>query len=95
MASSPATNGIASHPVVADEQWLEARRKLLAREKELTHLHDQVARERRALPWRRVATDYVFDTTAGRRERDVPHKMEWVRHHDRYEAAPRSAQFDR
>jgi predicted dithiol-disulfide oxidoreductase (DUF899 family) len=22
----------------------------------------------------------------GRSERDVPHKMEWVRHHDRYEA---------
>lgn len=67
MASRTATDGIAGHPVVADEQWLEARRKLLAREKELTHLHDQVARERRALPWRRVATDYVFDTTAGRR----------------------------
>jgi predicted dithiol-disulfide oxidoreductase (DUF899 family) len=24
----------------------------------------------------------------GRAERDVPHKMEWVRHHDRYESAP-------
>jgi hypothetical protein len=24
----------------------------------------------------------------GRGERDVPHKMEWVRHHDRYESAP-------
>jgi predicted dithiol-disulfide oxidoreductase (DUF899 family) len=24
----------------------------------------------------------------GRDERDVPNKMEWVRHHDRYEPAP-------
>jgi predicted dithiol-disulfide oxidoreductase (DUF899 family) len=27
-------------------------------------------------------------TPEGRDERDVPHKMEWVRHHDRYEPAP-------
>jgi predicted dithiol-disulfide oxidoreductase (DUF899 family) len=29
-------------------------------------------------------------TPQGRNERDVPHKMEWVRHHDRYdpEASP-------
>jgi len=27
----------------------------------------------------------------GRGERDVPHKMEWVRHHDRYEPQPAPA----
>ena len=54
-------------PVVSDERWVEARRSLLAREKELTHLHDQVARERRTLPWRRIEKDYVFDTPAGKR----------------------------
>jgi predicted dithiol-disulfide oxidoreductase (DUF899 family) len=27
-------------------------------------------------------------TPQGRGERDVPHKMEWVRHHDRYASAP-------
>ena len=58
---------LAEHPVVSDERWLEARRQLLEREKELTRLHDQVARERRALPWRRVTADYIFDTTQGRR----------------------------
>lgn len=57
----------ANHPVVSDEGWLEARKQLLAREKELTHLHDQIARERRALPWRRVTADYVFDTVEGKR----------------------------
>lgn len=42
------------------EAWLQARRALLAREKELTRMRDQVARERRALPWVRVEEDYVF-----------------------------------
>jgi len=56
-----------NHPVVSREQWLVQRRQLLAREKELTRLHDQVARERRALPWVRVHKDYVFDTPEGRR----------------------------
>jgi predicted dithiol-disulfide oxidoreductase (DUF899 family) len=27
-------------------------------------------------------------TPKGRDEREVPHKMEWVRHHDRYDAVP-------
>src|SRR6185369_7027326 len=35
--------------------------------KELVHLRDEIARARRALPWERVAKDYVFDTPAGRR----------------------------
>ena len=43
-----------AHATVSRQQWLAERRKLLAREKELTHLHDQVARERRALPWVRM-----------------------------------------
>lgn len=53
--------------IASDAQWTEARLRLLAREKELTQLHDQVAGERRALPWRRVTKDYVFDTPDGRR----------------------------
>ncbi len=57
----------ANHPVVSHDDWLAQRRELLAREKELTRLGDQVARERRALPWVRVAKDYVFDTPDGPR----------------------------
>jgi predicted dithiol-disulfide oxidoreductase (DUF899 family) len=56
-----------NHPVVTRDQWLAERKALLAREKELTHLGDQVARERRALPWVRIDKDYVFDTPEGRR----------------------------
>lgn len=55
------------HRVVDDARWTEARLQLLAREKELTHLRDQLANDRRALPWRRVAKDYTFDTPQGQR----------------------------
>src|SRR3954471_2005893 len=55
------------HPVVSSDQWVAERKKLLAREKELTQLRDQIARERRALPWERVEKEYVFDSTQGRR----------------------------
>jgi len=53
--------------VVSREVWLEARRALLAREKEATHLRDRVNQERQALPWVKVEKDYVFDTPTGRR----------------------------
>ncbi|HEY8605947.1 MAG TPA: thioredoxin family protein [Noviherbaspirillum sp.] len=55
------------HPVVSRDQWIAARKSLLAREKALTRLGDQIARERRALPWVRIDKDYVFDTPDGRR----------------------------
>jgi predicted dithiol-disulfide oxidoreductase (DUF899 family) len=56
-----------NRPVVSREQWLAERRKLLAREKELTHLRDQIAGERRALPWVRVDKAYTFDAPEGAR----------------------------
>jgi predicted dithiol-disulfide oxidoreductase (DUF899 family) len=55
------------HSVVSNERWLAERKTLLAREKELLRLHDQIAQERRALPWVRIDKDYTFDTTEGRR----------------------------
>ena len=58
----------APHPVVSPDEWLAQRKILLARERELTHLRDQVARERRALPWVRVEKDYVFETPEGPRK---------------------------
>ncbi|AXQ27789.1 DUF899 domain-containing protein [Solimonas sp. K1W22B-7] len=67
MDSIVADNSFAHHPVVSQEQWIAARKALLLREKELTRLGDQVARERRALPWVRMEKDYVFDTPEGPR----------------------------
>jgi predicted dithiol-disulfide oxidoreductase (DUF899 family) len=58
---------LVNHPIVSSERWVSERKELLAREKELTRLHDQIARERRALPWERVEKDYVFDAPEGRR----------------------------
>jgi predicted dithiol-disulfide oxidoreductase (DUF899 family) len=55
------------HAVVSRDDWLTARRDLLKAEKELTHLRDEVARERLALPWVRMDRQYVFDTLAGPR----------------------------
>jgi len=61
-------NAPLSHPVVPRERWLAERQQLLAREKELTRLEDQIASERRALPWVRIDTEYVFDTPDGPRQ---------------------------
>ena len=55
-----------NHSVVSRDQWLAERKALLAREKELTHFRDEVARERRALPWVRIEKDYAFDAPEGR-----------------------------
>lgn len=60
------TNAV-HHPVVSGARWTTERRRLLAREKELTRLNDEIAHQRRALPWRRVDSDYLFDTAYGPR----------------------------
>jgi predicted dithiol-disulfide oxidoreductase (DUF899 family) len=56
-----------NHRVGTREEWLAARRELLAREKEHTRRGDELARERRELPWVRVEKDYSFDTDDGRK----------------------------
>jgi predicted dithiol-disulfide oxidoreductase (DUF899 family) len=56
-----------NHKVVSRDEWVAERKTLLAREKELTRLRDQIARERRALPWVRIDKNYVFDGPEGRR----------------------------
>ena len=54
-----------SPKIVSREEWVEARRPLLAKEKELTRQRDRLAAERRALPWVRVEKEYVFDGPQG------------------------------
>jgi predicted dithiol-disulfide oxidoreductase (DUF899 family) len=53
------------HPVVSHDEWIEARKRHLAREKEFTRLRDQLSAERRELPWERVDKPYRFETPAG------------------------------
>jgi len=55
------------HRTGTRDQWRAEREALLAREKELTRLGDELARERQALPWVPVEQEYVFDTPDGRR----------------------------
>ena len=53
------------HTVGTREEWLAARIELLEREKELTRLSDELARQRRELPWVRIDKEYGFETEEG------------------------------
>jgi len=55
-----------SHKIVTEKEWLAASRELLAKEKQMTKLRDELARERRELPWVKVTKNYVFDTPSGK-----------------------------
>src|SRR5919107_3606106 len=76
--------------VVSRDEWLAARKDLLAREKELTRQRDAMSTERRRLPMVRIEKEYVFegpdgkasllDLFEGRRQLIVGHFMfspEW------------------
>jgi predicted dithiol-disulfide oxidoreductase (DUF899 family) len=76
--------------VTSREEWLEARKQLLAKEKEATRVRDALRAERRALPMVEVEKDYAFeghdgkasllDMFEGRRQLIVQHFMfdpEW------------------
>ncbi|WEX77023.1 DUF899 domain-containing protein [Sinorhizobium numidicum] len=56
-----------NHTIVSPEKWLEARKSLLALEKEHTRLRDKINAQRQALPWVRMDKNYVFETVDGRK----------------------------
>ncbi|SHN30334.1 thioredoxin family protein [Chitinophaga sp. CF418] len=49
------------HPVVSQQEWIEARKKLMQKEKELTHLKDDLTHLRQQLPWVKVEKEYIFE----------------------------------
>jgi len=53
------------HAVVSHEEWLTARKRLLAKEKEFTRARDALSQERRDLPWEPVEKRYVFSGPNG------------------------------
>ena len=55
------------HQVAGRDAWQAAREKLLQREKEHTRMADELARERRELPWVRIEKQYRFDADSGTR----------------------------
>ena len=56
---------MSDYKVGTREQWAEARAELLKREKEFTRLGDELAGQRRKLPWVAVEKDYRFETEDG------------------------------
>jgi predicted dithiol-disulfide oxidoreductase (DUF899 family) len=56
-----------NHKVVDRKEWEAARDELLQREKEHTRMADELARERRELPWVAIEKEYRFDADDGTR----------------------------
>lgn len=57
---------MANHKIVSQDEWVKARIAFMAKEKEFTHRREQLAEERRQLPWVKVDKDYTFETDTGR-----------------------------
>jgi predicted dithiol-disulfide oxidoreductase (DUF899 family) len=55
-----------AHTVVSQSEWLDARKALLAKEKQFTQAREALAAERRGLPWMKIDKSYVFDGPQGR-----------------------------
>ena len=53
------------HKTGTREEWLAARLELLDAEKELTRRSDELAQQRRELPWVRIDKEYSFETAEG------------------------------
>jgi predicted dithiol-disulfide oxidoreductase (DUF899 family) len=56
-----------THTTATREEWLAARDRLLAREKEHTRMADELARQRREMPWLRLEKEYTLQTADGPR----------------------------
>ncbi len=54
-----------SHKIASREEWYAASAALLEREKEHTRMGDELALQRRALPWVPVETQYTLQTGDG------------------------------
>ena len=64
--ATTATYDVNNHEVVAHDEWIAARRALMAKEKEFTRRRDELSKARRDLPWERVEKNYVFDSPQGK-----------------------------
>ncbi|VIO80937.1 hypothetical protein CI1B_86270 [Bradyrhizobium ivorense] len=54
------------HKIVSREEWIVARKALMAGEKELTQAREALSRQRRELPWVKVDKPYLFDGPSGK-----------------------------
>jgi predicted dithiol-disulfide oxidoreductase (DUF899 family) len=58
-------DNVKNHAVISHEDWLTARKALLAKEKEFTRLRDELSQQRRDLPWEEVTKQYLFEGPNG------------------------------
>ena len=60
------TKSLEEHKIVSENDWVEARKSLLIKEKEFTVLRDQLNQQRRELPWKAVNKEYLFEGPNGK-----------------------------
>jgi predicted dithiol-disulfide oxidoreductase (DUF899 family) len=60
-------DAMTEHKIGSREEWQAARQELLQREKEHTRIGDELARQRRELPWVPLEKEYRFETDEGTR----------------------------
>jgi predicted dithiol-disulfide oxidoreductase (DUF899 family) len=60
------TRSLDAHKVVSENEWIEARKLLLKKEKEFTVMRDQLNRLRQELPWKEVTKQYLFEGPNGK-----------------------------
>jgi predicted dithiol-disulfide oxidoreductase (DUF899 family) len=65
MAKLKTRNGTSEHKVVSRKDWIAARQAFLAKEKEFTHMRDQLNEERRKLPWVKLDKAYTLEGPKG------------------------------
>jgi predicted dithiol-disulfide oxidoreductase (DUF899 family) len=61
-----ATSKMGNPKIVSPAEWLAARKELLKKEREFTHLRDELSRQRRELPWESIVKPYVFEGPNGK-----------------------------
>ncbi|HET8728798.1 MAG TPA: thioredoxin family protein [Alphaproteobacteria bacterium] len=60
------TTSLSAPNIVSREDWLAARKALLAKEKAMTREFDELRAERRRLPWTKVEKPYLFEGPQGK-----------------------------
>ncbi len=58
---------MSNHEIVSQQQWTDARKDLLKKEKEFSQLRDELSQQRRNLPWVKVEESYIFETSDGKK----------------------------
>lgn len=66
MAQSVVNRELGEHGIVSADVWLTKRKQLLRKEKELTRLRDEIAQQRREMPWEPVTKQYIFEGPHGK-----------------------------